>query len=496
MQGQNWEEKGTQRCAFEAPRSAPCRQGQVSNLGVQVESVQDVQKAVKFASDHNLRIAVKSSGHDYSGRSAATGSFLIWMHKMKYYTPNNISIDYTFTATDKNCKKFSTPAVTVTGGVEWGEVYDALKPTGYIVLGGFCLTICASGGYFQGGGHGVLGPSFGLAVDNVLQIEVVTADGKFHITNACKEPDLFFALRGGGGGTFGIVTSVTYKLHKNPDNFASTTLTLSPPNGAIWTRETQESVLAIWAKGMVAMDAAKWGGYWYFQETGFMGFFFVPDTVESANLTITPVVEELSKIEQVTPAVFTSKVATFQDWLEIIYSNSTTSPDATGARQLLGSRIIPYSALEDPSSLARSIVDAMAESGVKVLIGLQVIGPGVRKADPHGLTSATPAWRTGAMHVLATSAWSWNSTEAEEDSARQSVFAFTKSLQKSYPDSGAYFNEAGIDEPGWKQSFWGKSNYAKLLAIKMRVDPLGLFTCRKCVGSELRRNSGTCRVSQ
>ena len=182
MQADNWEDKGKQRCAFEAPRSAPCHQGQVSILGVQVESVQDVQKAVKFASDHNLRIAVKSSGHDYSGRSAATGSFLIWMHKMKNYNPNNISIDYTFTATDKNCKKFSTPAVTVTGGVQWGEVYDALKPTGYIALGGMGLTIYANGVYFQGGGHGVLGPSFGLAVDNILQIEVVTADGKFHIT--------------------------------------------------------------------------------------------------------------------------------------------------------------------------------------------------------------------------------------------------------------------------------------------------------------------------
>ena len=136
----------------------------------------------------------------------------------------------------------------------------------------------------------------------------------------------------------------------------------------------------------------------------------------------------------------------------------------------------------------------MVESGVKVILGIQVIGPGVRKADPHGLTAVTPAWRTGVVHVVATSAWSWNSTEAEEDSARQSILDFTKLLQRSYPDSGAYFNEASIDEPGWKQSFWGKSNYAKLLAIKMRVDPLGLFMCRKCVGSDLQQNIETCRL--
>ena len=168
MQLDNWEDKGTQRCAFEAPKSSPCRQGSVAVLGVQVESVADIQKAVKFAAQHKLRIAVKSSGHDYMGRSTAPGSFLIWTHKMK-----NITIDYAFpTAGGGKCKHTDfVPAITVVGGVNWGEVYDKLNNTDYIVLGGMALTICATGGYVQGGGHGALGPSFGLAVDNVLEIQ-------------------------------------------------------------------------------------------------------------------------------------------------------------------------------------------------------------------------------------------------------------------------------------------------------------------------------------
>jgi hypothetical protein len=78
--------------------------------------------------------------------------------------------------------------------------------------------------------------------------------------------------------------------------------------------------------------------------------------------------------------------------------------------------------------------------------------------------------------------------------AQNETLAFVKVLQEAYPDSGAYFNEASVDEPGWQQSFWGHANYARLLAAKLRVDPTGLFTCRNCVGSEQWDKSGTCRI--
>ena len=224
-QNVNWEEDGTQRCAIEAPDNEPCSQGRVSALGVQVEQISDVQMAVRFAAHNNLRLVVKSTGHDYNGRSSAHGSFLVWLHKLK-----NISINDSFTPAGASCMH-SQPAITVTGGVAWGEVYDALKGTGYIVIGGLGLTVCATGGWVQGGGHGALGPLFGLGVDNVLQVDIITADGNLSTVNAIREPDLFFAIRGGGGGTFGVVTSVTYKLHRNPANLVSTFFLLSPRKG-------------------------------------------------------------------------------------------------------------------------------------------------------------------------------------------------------------------------------------------------------------------------
>ena len=81
------------------------------------------------------------------------------------------------------------------------------------------LSVGAAGGYLQGGGHSPMSPMFGLTVDNVLEIDVVLANGTLLTTNACTNPDLFWALRGGGGGTFGVVTRAVYKAHEPPSNF-------------------------------------------------------------------------------------------------------------------------------------------------------------------------------------------------------------------------------------------------------------------------------------
>lgn len=95
MQFDQWEDEGKHQCTIQAPRSASCAQGRVSVLGIQAETVEDVQKAVCFAVKWNLRLVVKSSGHDYLGRSAAAESFLLWMHKLN----KNISITTAFVAT-------------------------------------------------------------------------------------------------------------------------------------------------------------------------------------------------------------------------------------------------------------------------------------------------------------------------------------------------------------------------------------------------------------
>lgn len=489
MQYENWEEDGDKSCAMNAPRTSTCHQGLVPVLGVQVEAVHDVQNAVRFAALHNLHVVVKTSGHDFLGRSAAAGSFLIWMHKFK-----GITIHQSFEP-EGGCAHYRGAAITVVGGIPWGEVYDALKPTGYILVGGMSLTVGATGGYVQGGGHGALSPTFGLAVDNVLQMEVVTADATLRVTNECQEADLFFALRGGGGGTFGVVTSVTYRLHPNPSNLVGAVLELNPPNGATWTTANQEEILTAWAQSTVALDAAHWAGYWSINPNLFSGFFLVPATETAARATFSPVVQALSQIQNVTTTLYSiHSYSTFQDWHSAIYNQifPRTQTDYTGVRGVIGSRIIPLSALENPRSLAKTIVAAVELSEGSGVLGHMVAGPGVRMGDPLRQTAVTPAWRDGLWHLTTWSSWSWNATDVEKTAARIQARSIVELLQTAFPDAGAYVNEASVDELDWMRSFWGIKNYARLMVTKLRADPLGLFVCQHCVGSELWSEDGSC----
>ena len=107
----------------------------------------------------------------------------------------------------------------VLGGNQWGEVYELMTEKEVVVVGGGALTVGAAGGFLQGGGHSANSPKLGLAVDNLLEADIVIADGTLLTTNKCWHTDLFWAIRGGGGGTFGIVTRAVYKAHEKEPNY-------------------------------------------------------------------------------------------------------------------------------------------------------------------------------------------------------------------------------------------------------------------------------------
>ena len=107
----------------------------------------------------------------------------------------------------------------VLGGNQWFEVYEKMTQEGVLVVGGAGGSVSAAGGYLQGGGHSPLSPLHGLAVDNLLEADIVIADGTLLTINKCQYPDLFWAIRGGGGGTYGIVTRAVYKAHETEPNY-------------------------------------------------------------------------------------------------------------------------------------------------------------------------------------------------------------------------------------------------------------------------------------
>lgn len=155
----------------------------------------DVQTCLAFAHRFGIPIAPRTGGHSYAGYSTTTGMVL-------------------------DVTRMSTIAVnagngsaTVGAGARLIDVYSALAQSGLVIPAGSCPTVGVAG-LTLGGGAGVLDRKFGLTCDNVLSAQVVVADGRVLTCDASHELDLFWALRGGGGGNFGVVTSFTFRIHQ------------------------------------------------------------------------------------------------------------------------------------------------------------------------------------------------------------------------------------------------------------------------------------------
>lgn len=134
-------------------------------------------------------MVVKSTGHDYVGRSNAPNSLSIWVHNLKALKTHD-------SFRPNRCKfTIHTSAVTVGGGMQMWDLYDALDALNQTVVGGGGKTVSV-GGYVTGAGHGLLSARYGLAADQVLEMEVVTPQGETVIANECQNQDLFWAMRG------------------------------------------------------------------------------------------------------------------------------------------------------------------------------------------------------------------------------------------------------------------------------------------------------------
>ena len=196
---------------------------------VAAESAADVAAAINFARTERVPLVVKGGGHSYFGNSNAAGSLLVWTRRMKQVTLHD---DFAGAGCPPNARP--VPAVSVGAGAIWGQLYDAVAVgAGRYVQGGGCLTVGVAG-FVQGGGFGSLSKQFGTGAANLLEAEVVTADGRVRIANACREPELFFALRGGGGGTFGVVTRMTLKTHPLPSTLGAVLFSVRAASDAAW----------------------------------------------------------------------------------------------------------------------------------------------------------------------------------------------------------------------------------------------------------------------
>ncbi len=156
--------------------------------------VADVIAAVNFARDQKLPLAVRGGGHNGPGLGTCDDGLVIDLSGMK-----GVHVDPV------------ARTARVAGGCTWGDVDHAAHPFGLATPSGFVSTT-GVGGLTLGGGTGYLSRTYGLTIDNLLGVDMVLADGSFVTANAQEHPDLFWAVRG-GGGNFGVVTSFLFQLH-------------------------------------------------------------------------------------------------------------------------------------------------------------------------------------------------------------------------------------------------------------------------------------------
>ncbi|KAL0572750.1 hypothetical protein V5O48_009214 [Marasmius crinis-equi] len=434
------------------PRETPCRMRNLVEYSVNISRPEHVVKAVQFAKEHNIRFVIKNTGHDYMGKSTGTGALSVWMHNLKDITwyPNYTSADY------------NGPAVKAPAGVLGIELATTASSRGYAVVSGNCPTVGLAGGYTQGGGHSILSPMYGLAADQTLEFEVVTMQGEHMVASPTQNEDLFWALSGGGGGTYAVVLSVTIKIHPDvplslasldfssvgttPETYwqAVTAYHASTPN----MTDSQLFVLASYTNSSFSLNP----------------IVAVNKTQDQLTTIVRPLLDSLDELG----IKYNFSAQLHPRYLDALGNLGATVPSDVGTL-LLGSRLLPRSLWKDQSGFA-SVVDAAKQvtDGGVLMTELSMQLPTQAASDSR--RAVLPAWREAGRFVITLLPFSANETREEVDLSLRRISESTSILRKISPGSGTYLNEADLFEPDFKGAFYGV-NYDRLLSIKDKWDP-------------------------
>jgi hypothetical protein len=488
-----------------------------SVYAIKARNAADIAAGVDFARDNRLRLVVKGTGHSYLGTSNAPDSLLIWTRFM-----NKVTLHDAFVPKGCEGRCASVPAVSAEAGAVWIDLYDSVTTkAGRYVQGGGC-TDTGVAGLVQSGGFGSFSKGFGTAASGLLEAEIVTADGKVRVVNEHLDSDLFWAIKGGGGGSFGVVTRLTLRTHELPKFLGGAGGKIKANSDAAFARLISRFIEFY----RDSLFNPHWGEQVKFGRDNIFDISMACHGLD--NDQTAAVWKPFFDWVKASPGDFTILAELGAGAGESrgywkLEGNSSMIPDKragapahhgwwNGDQGQVGAFLHGYESLWLPASLLRDDRPAMLADALFAASRQKELGLHINKGLAGAPAEAIAATRQTATNPAVLDAFTlviiadgeqpplysgFGRPAFDEPAARKNSEAIDRAaaeLRKIAPHSGCYVSESNFFNKDWQHEYWGV-NYPKLRAVKDKYDPDGLFIVHHGVGSEDWSADGFTRVS-
>ena len=419
-----------------SPRFDPVRPLAV----VRAESADDVLETIRFARQHRLVLAPRAGGHSYVGASTVAGGIQLDLTRMRRVTLDG-------------------DVVHVGAGARLFDVHTALDRDARTIPTGTCPTVGATG-LTLGGGVGVESRAYGLTCDALTEVQIVTADGRVRTASPSKDADLFWACRGGGGGSFGVVTRLTYRTFP-ADDVGLFFLHFDPADAARvvtgWLRRQARAPRSSWSN--VHLDAERGGGI----DVRIVGISLTGDGHREA--------AALERSIGVSPSRTSFLTRTHHDATKLLAGCSTISDEAC--------HLAPAGSLQREAFAAGSDVIAPSFSAASALVAHvrargRADGAGSLILDPLGGAVAEGAGAFPWRQAAGIAQWYVGLPLAPSAAAVASAYDWIRGGHAAFGRGslGGYVNYL---EPGRRLSAYYGAGFGRLRRIKSAVDPDDFF---------------------
>jgi hypothetical protein len=400
----------------------------------------DVMAAVSFAREHGLPVSARSGGHGPTGFAVRDDGVLIDLSLMRGVVVNP-----------------GARTAVVQAGALWRDVYREAEAFGLAPAGGSCDMV-GVGGFTLGGGWGHLSRLFGLAIDNLNWVQVVTADGRLVTASGSENPDLFWALRGGGGGNFGVATAFEYRLHPLPSRIFGGTISFPYRMARKILTVYRDQVLA-GLPDRLYLDVALYG---------------ISEKEREVGVTVVYVGPEAAGRKAVAPLVRLARRKDIDLGLRTYGSMLTEY-----AQEIVDGRLQLWKAGFLEPRVSRSAIDTIVEQfgagpSPRSLFFIEPLGGAIQCVD-----AAATAFPHRDQLLCATIIGIWEDT-AQTAVTERWTRGFRRALAPAL-STAAYVNYPDLERADWRRAYYG-DNYPRLVQVKKRYDPDDVFRFEQSIG--------------